>query len=177
MLLSSLRWLVPVPSFCASWPSLTGRTLALQKVWSHCASAWSSWPSPCPWVWTAATQSTRQGTSDLVSSPLWPAGAWRCSGNRACLIWTHHRGYISTERLPRPLVYYSGPTFTLTISEAKNTKGKPSGCSSLSRMGSSLCISALLTIWMNISKAMHVFHAFGKCVLWYSTVLDEIPCV
>lgn len=104
--LLALRWLAPVPSSCASWPSPTRRTLALLKAWSHCASAWSSWPSLCPWVWTAATPSTRPGTSDLASSPLWPAGAWRCSGSRARLMLRHNWGFFL--RRERPSVYYSG---------------------------------------------------------------------
>lgn len=51
---------------------------------------------------------------------------------------------------------------TLPTSEMRNSRGRASGCSSLSRTEGSLYISALLTIGMNISEAMHVFHAFKK---------------
>ena len=80
------RWLEPAHWSCVSWPSQTGGILALPKGWSLCASAWPSWPSPCPWGWTADIPSTRPETLARASSRLWPGGAWTCSGDFTQLV-------------------------------------------------------------------------------------------
>lgn len=80
LLFLSRRWWEQVCWFCAFLLSSTAETSELLKASSRWPSAWSSWPSACPWGWTVATPWTQPETWDPDCSQLWQDGGWRSSG-------------------------------------------------------------------------------------------------